>query len=742
MARNKPENKIIGIKPVFESILVCNDRHLEPFIEIVVQEPENITSQNLGTLIGVLEVTDDSEDSSYIVNYLISVIKKEYFSKPKRGPVESLESALHKVNLALSGLAEHGNIKWLGKLNALIAVTEKNSLHLSQAGTAGAFLLRSKILTNISDGLAPTEIEPNPLKTFVSVSSGRLEKDDKLIITTDSIFDIFSLEEIKKSSLRFSNAEFVQFLRTALGSELQKAAVLVADLKDQEKIIPPTAKRTTKETNVFSSEAFIGKSTRESEQQAETTEEIRKEIQADAQEFTDEKTGHIYIKESRENIPPQEDDGVNYFEIISEKLIGWSKNLSLASLKAPWDKLKNLRPAQLPKIHLPEIKNKLNYQTKTDNIRQLATTKFSALLSVIKNTSSKIGSLLKASFSQKNKEHAAKLSRAASNKLLSGVSTIVPNLERIKKNIRKMDYQQRLYAILILVLIFIVPLVGLKIKNSFDQEKPLPITTEAPAIIPPLTQDKNVIRIDSLSSIYSGNKILKTINLNDKIFAITASEIIDLEKNKAFTIPSDFGTPKFATGMQDLNLLFLMNNNNQINSFSPISSTFQSNNLAIPADANISAIGTYLTYIYLVDAKNNQIYRYPRAEGGFGASTNWFKDSADLANTVDMALGDNIFLADKKNTILKLFRGKSQDFSIEETATPISITAIALGEQAGNIFILDAQNSRIIQLDATGTITAQYYNAEINSATSLAINEATKTIYISSENSIKTLDIN
>ena len=74
------------------------------------------------------------------------------------------------------------------------------------------------------------------MKTFISVSSGRLEKDDKLILTTDSIFDIFSLEEIKKSSLRFSARDFVQFLKTALGSELERAAVLIVDFKDQKEI--------------------------------------------------------------------------------------------------------------------------------------------------------------------------------------------------------------------------------------------------------------------------------------------------------------------------------------------------------------------------------------------------------------------------------------------------------------------------------------------------------------------------
>ena len=134
MYKKRQENRNIEMKPQFGSILVCNKKDLRPFIEIIIEEPENIELQNLGRLIGIFEITDDSEDSSYIVNYLVSVIKKEYFSKAKRGPIESLESALHKANLALAGLAEHENINWIGKLNVLVTSRRLEQLRPSFSG--------------------------------------------------------------------------------------------------------------------------------------------------------------------------------------------------------------------------------------------------------------------------------------------------------------------------------------------------------------------------------------------------------------------------------------------------------------------------------------------------------------------------------------------------------------------------------------------------------------------------------
>lgn len=703
MIRKKNNHRIIEIKPEFESILICNNKKLAPFIQVLIQEPENISHQNLGTLIGVFEVNDNSEDSSYIVNYLISVIKKEYFSKPKRGPVESLEASLHKANLALSNLAEHENIDWLGKLNALVAVTEKNGLHFSQAGNASALLLRSKILTDISDGLSPSDSEPNPMKTFVNVSSGRMEKDDKLLIATSNIFDIFSLEEIKKSALRFSKKDFVQFLRTALGSELEKAAVLVADFNQKEFAAEksPAKKTAKKQINVFSNDAFKDQAAGKKVFPETAENELQKEIQKSQPEFVDQKTGHIYIKENFDADAPEKEK-VNYLSLFFEKLQR-AYHSTIASAKNNGSKALAI----------------------SVNIAKMI---FLKLLALAKNI-----------FSEKNKKNLISFGKNTAETFEYFFSKITPQFQKIKRIVLAMDYQQKIYALLILVLIFVVPFFIAGFLNRKAEEENAPViseTIETPAL--PLEQDANVARIDSPALIYSGNNIQKILNLNNKFFAITTTEIFDLEKNKSFPIPQEFGAPVQITGMSDLNLIFLLNKNNSVISFSPISGDFKNNNLPIPAGADIRAIGTYLTYIYLVDAKNNQIYRYPRAEGGFGEKIDWLKDSTGLSDANILAMNENIFASDGKN-IIKLFKGKAQDFKIQETATPIAITAIALGEQTGNVFILDAKNSRVIQLDSENKITPQYYNPEITSAKSIAASEENKTIYLSTENKIETI---
>lgn len=707
------------MEPFFENILVCNNKRFAPFIEILVQYPENIDQQSLGTLIGIFEISDTSEDSSYIVNYLISTIKKEYFSRPRRGAIESFETALHKANLALSKLAENKNINWIGKLNVVCAVFEKNKLHLAKTGAASAFLLRSKTLTDISDGLAEQEAEPNPLKTFDNVSSGKLEIGDKLIITTDNIFDIFSFEEIKKSALRFSDAELVQFLKTALGHELEKAAALIVDIKETapEPEIA-THRRATVNINAFSQATFMKPPKIEI-----VSDKIEKEIQAELDkskdEFVNKKTGHIYIKGA--DHPPTESkfwgDLSFYLDSIFET---WGSKIRKTSreiyvflkkyFQGLWTKTGSL------KITFPrELLRRWYFSVKNSRITFFT----------------KIRSL------KKNRED-VKIEEAhleAANRKLKIEFSFLPSFSRLKSSLAALSHEQKLYALLTVLAIVFVPYFGLQISKKMA-EKNVPIVQEIPPVKIPLELDKNVVRPENLNTAYSGQDILKTINLNGKLFTVTQTEISALDSGEKFAIPNDFGRITLAAGMNDLNLIFLINSDRKTISFSSVSKKFQDNILTIPEGSNIIDAQTYLTYIYLVDAKNNQIYRYPRAEGGFGEKSDWLKETIDLSGATSMAINENIFVADGKN-ILELFRGKKQDFNMEQSATPIKAFKVYASENSTSLYILDKVNSRIIKMDADGKIISQYYNSEIGDANDFSVEETTNTVYFSTLDAIE-----
>ena len=768
MSKKKSDKKI-NLEASFEDVLVCQKESARTLLEIFVEKPGNVSQDSLGTLAGILEITDESPDSSYIVNYIVSVLRKEYYSKTKRGAIESFEAALNKANLALAKLAEHGNINWLGKINAIVLAIERNNIHLSQAGTAKTLLLRNSILTDITEGAQNLE-NPSPFKTFVDVLSGRLEKDDMLIVATQEIFEIFSSEEIKRSALKFSSEDFMRFLKTALSNELERAAVLVTKIEERKIPESKPAVSKSKEINAFSQASYAKnysppkpkiqqsqpiEKTLDEEEKESLAKEIKRDLEKESGEFIDKKTGHIYIKE---DFSDQNKSRFleNTIETGRIKLAEFSKfilkKIAFLSPGALWYKFFGNREQEV-EVHvgadnenniLPveKMKEPLFDKEKLKNlagntyliIRRIILTIFSLIVFLIKKIFLGIKKLIP------NKSDSTMISEniPVSSEQTNIFQKILPRFSKIKNIFSRLDSSQKFYVALVILIIIIVPYFIAKIGNKNEENL---VTQEEVAPPPfPLEQDRNVYKIENLSSVFSKDHLLKVINLNGVMFFVDNSVLTNSEDGQFYSFPTEMGKIKIATNMDDLNLIFLIDENNKILSWSPVSGKFQDNTIEIPEGSNIFLAKTYLTYIYLVDKNSNQIFRYPRADTGFGEKVNWLKDSLSLENVSDLAIGENIFIAENGN-ILKFLQGKKQDFSLEETATPIFADKLYTKRDSQNLFVLDSKNARIIKLDLNGNIIAQYYNSEISSATDFEINEETNTAYFSNGNEIKSFEM-
>lgn len=181
-----------------EEILIKSPRSKNTICDIFMYSPGNIEEEALGSLYMVAELTSN-EDSLHLVSLLSSLIKREYYSLPHRGPIESLEAGLKKANQALNEIANQGNLEWLGKIHFICAALNKEqNLFLTQTGSAQAWLCRAGQLTNVTQKLIPSPAKPHPAKTFQNVISGTVEINDKIIFGTPAIFDFFSLPGLKQ----------------------------------------------------------------------------------------------------------------------------------------------------------------------------------------------------------------------------------------------------------------------------------------------------------------------------------------------------------------------------------------------------------------------------------------------------------------------------------------------------------------------------------------------------------------
>ena len=841
-------------------ILVVNNSSLRPYIEAFHYEPENITQQALGTLLGYFEVKEYSEDSAYIVNFLNSVLKKEYYINTKRAVPESLDSALHKVNTALSELAKHGNVNWLGNLDAAVCVLEKNNLHFSVAGHGNILLSRGETFTSISNGLADEETQLHPLKTFVQVASGKLEINDRLIIASHKVFSILPMAQLKKNSQRLEGEKFEQFLKTAISNELDAAYVACVSISK-----PTPAKTLPKKIheentpqrikNAFSKQAFDEPKIKDSSIIA-TLDEKEKAKRENNSNYTDKKTGHIYVQGNESPINENESalsarwglakESIGFWffaarEKIAKKATLLKKDFSqmlqdsaesrrvkkeqraemqrlqqekkikeadelLHKMQAEKAKEEDLlrqkqaekeREAEIQKKEQEAFQQKQQLEKKrivqdlkkkeapitpikeepVEVMQETAGEKLTARKHDIRNfiheknlaqkgisldRSEEIKSsaqLIKKVLSKKvsflgdkvtafiagfakssAKPSQAKMTRPESSKL----RLVVPSMTRMRNAFSILSQRQKISMIAILLVIVIVPYLAIKISSNKAAKKTTPEVSQQPTRADLLANETGISLQPTVRTVLASQNSTLVISTKQDSFAIAKDKLVSLsaDNGKEFALPQEYGSPVSVSYMKDLDLVFLLTNSKKIVSFSPATKQFKDNAINLDFSQQPPFIATYLTYLYIPDVKNDKIMRYPRAEGGFGEATSWLKDSTSLASSVDGTIDENIYVA-QGDKVIKLFKGKWEDFTLQSSQTPVSFDKIFTTLDSPYLYVLDKKNARVVKYEkANGNIIKQYFNEFFADGTSLSVVTDNTQAFIATSQGIIQLTLN
>ena len=127
----KAESSIRGIDKVRPAY-----RQANYVCDLLIYKPTNVEEAQLGTLFmfGKIKNIPKNKHRSldFLLNLLISVIKREFYSNSKRSALEALEASLDKANLYLADFSEKGNVEWIGNLDFVCGVFFKNNLHVAQ----------------------------------------------------------------------------------------------------------------------------------------------------------------------------------------------------------------------------------------------------------------------------------------------------------------------------------------------------------------------------------------------------------------------------------------------------------------------------------------------------------------------------------------------------------------------------------------------------------------------------------
>ena len=176
--------------------------------------PENIYEKKLGNLYMVGELSNALPQNINFLNNIASVIKKEYYSNSQKTPEQALKSALKKVNEFLEELSRKKNVNWLGNLKFAVLDIKNFLLNFTKTGEIKILLLRKGEILDISENLEFQDMEPYPLKVFGNIALGKLRLEDRILVFTKDIFNLFIKENLIEELSQINNEnELNQFFK-------------------------------------------------------------------------------------------------------------------------------------------------------------------------------------------------------------------------------------------------------------------------------------------------------------------------------------------------------------------------------------------------------------------------------------------------------------------------------------------------------------------------------------------------
>lgn len=785
-AAKKQEILEVAVSDVF----VVNGAKYRPFIEQFCHTGVNFTQKDLGTIMGFFIVRDTSAMSENIVNFLVSEIKKYYFSPSQKTPEEKFEATLHRVNRMLEELATIGNVNWLGTIDGAVCAVTGTTACFSVTGAASIFLLRDDHLIDISDGLASEEAAHNPLKTFADISTGALLPYDKLIITSSELLELVTFDELQKNAIRMGQKNFVQHVQTVLTNQCTIAVTLIADLYPQEEKKTPTVAPVAElPTNFFGALPPVVSDEPSPAAPADTPDDSLHATDlaphmtdtTSKEDYVDPQTGHIYMQGS--DTPPEKpsviddlsntaSDLLDSFKVAATRRKRWLgrrlthlKKTATADTVSPYNDAPagasavtsvagdaHTMPAPRPSatITLTEMEETPHPPTTVRTPLKTLTTQTlfrmrcigERCIFTVRTHHRKIRSRFMAkkhspAHTQSHTAMAPSETYLQSKKLeTTSLHSVLPRFSRIRHLWHAFSLRSKILAAGIVLCIVIAPLIFSAVRTRItSQPAQQPAQPTAPAV--PSEPEESDPPLATLLTVDAGKTV---VQLKDNLVAVGAHTITFFDGTTAkqpLTVPDDAGAIVTAAAMDDLNMIFFLTDKNTLYSISPVDGKFTAQpNIPAWNAAQTAALVTYMTYLYRLDG--NGITRHTRIDGGFDAGKSWLKDSFDTT-VASMAIDENIYLANGTEAAA-FFSGRKTPFTLDNRIAHPSLLFATPRTRA--LWIIDTDAAHLYSVDKkTGAVQSDIAHTDLGTTTSFIVNESASTAILLTGGTVKTLPL-
>ena len=142
---------------------------------------------------------------------------------------------------------------------------------------------------------------------------------------------------------------------------------------------------------------------------------------------------------------------------------------------------------------------------------------------------------------------------------------------------------------------------------------------------------------------------------------------------------------------------------------------------------NVTMISTFAGNVYLFDGGNNEIWKYPVLDTGFGTRKRWLAAgiTPDLSKIVDFRVTGDVWMLSSTGKVLRYTRGAPQKFPM--TGLPdlhgdgLLVDPVALDATDTNVYVLERGAGRVDVFTTDGVYAKQYVADDFAKATDIAV---------------------
>lgn len=728
------------------SRIATSDKLADRFLNCQSQSSNDLGKSFMGKTYSLVEILSPWFTAAQVGQNINATFTQSYYQSGSTSDLANFEESLKKVNENLARVTQNGETNWIGNLNSILAVVIENKLHLAQTGKAEAYIFRDGKVNHITYGLAETQTEPHPLKTFSNVTSGELRPHDKVLIANPDLFRYIDLESLRQIiTLNEPYQSVLQIGKILRKKHAKTVNALILNLVSIEEAsrtnTDPTADTIYLDKQLESywvmAQKFYNQylapvlkilfhqTKKAGKKSLEFTRNYLTRLQENRQLNQPVKTKDLFDKEFLES-PKDEgllkDEEIKYSPELQvhyyEEKVKYEKSLS-----KKWEPFFNfLINAAIKTIDFIKNKKSRPYLYIAAACILLF---FLGTTIATKRTSHKGGmTLLQAQTILKDAQNLQKnaQSAATSNKVSQAEEYYFQAISSAQKienySVVSADAKNI-------------------IKDSFLALDRLTATTRFSALTPVL-------------SLASTQQIRGTFISNGYAYMLTKNEVYKglisggrIEKVAA--LPSNNGEILFGAQNGNNNLIIYTTRQTVFSLDLTQEKLTAAKTGTAWETANAGAV--FGGNIYLASGVIGQIYKHAASGDGFAASEPYVNSaSIDIKNSRSLAIDGSVYVLQNDGDILKLNRGKIADFNLSGIPSPntklAGATKIYTDTDCPSIYVLDNPRKRIVELDKDGTFLRQYALPDsFTSLTDFAVSVKSKKIWLSNANNLYSIDL-